>query len=161
MAGENWIVGRTVRKPFKFSNGDFISLLSRFFSRMTPTTTMERWNFFVQVTEPGQSLSDILCQLEPMDDTIASKPEDILIRWERQTFRRLPKSGAILFSVKTDLVRFIDLNAESLRDFAIETRSWPEEVANYKRRNEWGECALQYCDSMQKNQDKTDNECID
>ena len=127
---------------------------------MTPTTTMERWNFFVQVTEPSQSLSDILCQLKPMD-TIASKPEDILIRWERQTFRRLPKSGAILFSVKTDLVRFIDLNAESLRDFAIETRSWPEEVANYKRRNGWGECALQYCDSMQKNQDKTDNECID
>lgn len=110
---------------------------------------MERSNFFVQVTEPGQSLSEILCQLESMDGRVARKPEDILFRWERQSFRRLPKTGAILFSVKTDLVQLKDMTAKELKEFAMEARSWPEEVARYKRRHEWGDCALQFCDSMQ------------
>ena len=108
---------------------------------------MERSNFFVQVTEPAQSLLEILCQLEPMDGNIARRPRDIVLRWERQKFRRLPKTGAVLFSVKTDLVGLTDMTTKELEDFATEVRSWPEEIARYKRRHEWGDCALQFCDS--------------
>ena len=110
---------------------------------------MERFNFFVQVTEPNQTLQDILCQLESLEaNPEPTRPDDVVFRWERQVFRRLPKSGAVLFSVKTGLTKLSDMNASELRDFAIEARSWPEEVANYKLRNLWGDCALQFCDSM-------------
>lgn len=119
-----------------------------FLTKLTPASQMERSSFFVQVTEPSQTLSDILCQLEPMTGIRARCPDDIIFRLERQVFRRLPKTGAVLFSVKTRLLRLRELNALELRNFAIEARSWPEETAKYKGFSEWGPCALQFCDSM-------------
>lgn len=110
---------------------------------------MERSNFFVQVTEPNQSLQDLLCQLEPLErNPEPTRPDDVIFRWERQIFQRLPKSGAVLFSVKTGLTKLSEMSSSDLRNFAIEARSWPEDVANYKRRNLWGDCALKFCDSM-------------
>lgn len=110
---------------------------------------MERSNFFVQVTEPNQTLEDILCPLESLEgNPKPTRPEDVVFRWERQIFRRLPKSGAVLFSVKTGLTKLSEMNPSELRDFAKEARSWPEGVANYKRRNIWGDFALKFCDSM-------------
>ncbi|MCJ1461413.1 hypothetical protein MMC07_000010 [Pseudocyphellaria aurata] len=123
--------------------------VERFFSRISPASPMERSNFFVQVTEPTQSLQDLLCQLEPLEgNPKPTRPDDVIFRWERQIFQRLPQSGAVLFSVKTSLTKLTEMSPSDLRDFAIEARSWPEDVANYKRRNLWGDCALNYCDSM-------------
>lgn len=120
----------------------------RFLTRLTPANQMERSNFFIQVTEPSQTLSDIFCQLEPMKGTRARCPGDIIFRLERQVFRRLPRSGAVLFSVKTRLIRLTELSAPELRDFAAEARSWPEDIAKYKGMLDWGQCALQFCDSV-------------
>ena len=120
----------------------------RFLTKLSPASQMERSSFFVQVTEPGQTLSDILCQLEPMTGMRARCPDDVLFRLERQVFRRLPKTGAVLFSVKTRLIRLTELSAPELRNFAAEARSWPEETARYKGISEWGPCALGFCDSM-------------
>lgn len=120
----------------------------RFLTKLSPASQMERSSFFIQVTEPGQTLSDILCQLEPMVGIRARCPDDILFRLERQVFRRLPHTGAILFSVKTRLIRLTELSAPELRNFAVEARSWPEETARYKGISEWGPCALEFCDSM-------------
>jgi hypothetical protein len=119
----------------------------RFLTKLTPASPMERSNFFMQVTEPTQPLSEIFCQLKPMKGIPARCPDDIIFRLERQVFRRLPKSGAVLFSVKTRLIRLIDLSAPELRDFAAEARSWPEDIAKYKGMPDWGQCALQFCDS--------------
>ena len=111
---------------------------------------MERSNFFIQVTEPSQTLSDIFCQLDPMKGTRARCPGDIIFRLERQVFRRLPRSGAVLFSVKIGLILLTDIIALDLRDFASEARSWPEDIAKYKGMLDWGQCALQFCDSITK-----------
>ena len=120
----------------------------RFLTKLTPTNQMERSAFFIQVTQPSQTLSDILCQLEPMVGVRARCPGDIIFRLERQVFRRLPKTGAVLFSVKTRLIRLTELSVPELRNFAVEARSWPESTARYKGIHDWGECALQFCDSM-------------
>lgn len=123
-------------------------MVLRFLTKLTPTNQMERSSFFVQVTEPGQTLSDILCQLEPMAGIRPRFPSDIIFRQERQVFRRLPNSGAVLFSVKTRLIQLTELTAPELRNFAVEARSWPEETARYKGISDWGPCALQFCDAM-------------
>lgn len=123
-------------------------MILSFLTKLTPASQMERSSFFVQVTEPGQSLSDILCQLEPITGIRPRCPNDIIFRLERQVFRRLPKTGAVLFSVKTRLIQLTELDALELKSFAVEARSWPEETARYKGMSEWGPCALQFCDSM-------------
>lgn len=71
--------------------------------------------------------------------------EDILLRQERQTFRRLPKTGALLFSVKTTLDAFDELPLEQIQALATEIRSWPEDMAKYKGRDIWGQRVLDYC----------------
>ena len=103
---------------------------------------------FVQVIDPNESMSDILCQLEaPSGRKKPGHPGNVLIRRERQTFRRLPKSRAVLFTVKTELEKLTEVKAKDLQELATEIRSWPAEVANYKGRDQWGKCVLDFCDA--------------
>ena len=102
--------------------------------------------FFVQVASPRLGLADTFCQLSPFDfETKATHPESIIIRSERQTFRRLPKTGAVLFAVKTSLRRITDLRMEELVLFSEKVASWPEDIARYKGRHCWGDCVHRYC----------------
>lgn len=62
-----------------------------------------------------------------------TRPEYITLRQERQSLRRLPKTGAIVFTVRTyvepipELVREIGVPGR----IASAIRSWPEDVAGY------------------------------
>ena len=110
---------------------------------------MERSTYFVQVADPKTDLSEILCQTDALEhDVKPATPEQIIIRSERQTFKRLPVTGAILFAVKTSLRPLIELSITELVTFRADVGSWPEEVALYKGRHCWGECALKYCQMM-------------
>lgn len=110
---------------------------------------MERSASFVQVAQEDMTLSEILCQLEGpgSSDSSTVRVDRVLIRRERQTFRRLPKSGALVFTVKTTLTPLQDLDEEELLGLKREMESWPTEVATYKGRHVWGECAMRYCES--------------
>lgn len=62
---------------------------------------MERSARFVQVADLRTDLAHILCKPEPLDyGTKPAGPQHVIIRSERQTFKRLPKTNAILFAVK-------------------------------------------------------------
>lgn len=121
----------------------------RLFSKMSLEHPLERSTLFVQVVGQDESTSDILCQLEaPPEHKGPDHIENIMIRRERQTFRRLPRSNAVLFTVKTDLQKLSKLNVEDLREIATEIRSWPDEIATYKGRERWGKCLLDFCDAI-------------
>ncbi len=88
-------------------------------------------------------------QQEPFADSLPAPPriEDIHIRYERQTLRRLPRTAAVLFLVRTYLTPVTDLcgekdNLHALRS-AIE--AWPEEIAKYKGKHVWGEVFGAWC----------------
>jgi hypothetical protein len=88
-------------------------------------------------------------QQEPFADSLPTPPkiEDIHIRYERQTLRRLPRTGAVIFLVRTYLIPITYLcdekdNVYSLRS-AIE--AWPDEMAKYKGRHVWGEVLRAWC----------------
>ena len=118
------------------------------FTKLSLEHPLERSALFVQVTEPDESISEMLCQLEaPPEDKAPSRPENVLIRQERQTFRRLPRSEAVLFTVKTSLQKLTELIGKDLLDLAGEIRSWPAELARYKGRDRWGKCVLDFCDA--------------
>jgi hypothetical protein len=91
-------------------------------------------------------------QQEPFADTLPSPPkiEDIYIRHERQTLRRLPRTRAVMFLVRTYLTPLTDLleerdNLYSLRS-AVE--AWPEEIARYKGRHVWADVFRRVCDEV-------------
>jgi Protein of unknown function (DUF3445) len=74
---------------------------------------------------------------------------DIIIRHERQTFHRLPKTNAVVFTVKTSITPLVQFPKEELEGLAAEIRSWPEGIATYKGRSLWGRPVLGYCDGTQ------------
>jgi hypothetical protein len=107
---------------------------------------MERSNYFVEVKEPNENLTEILYRPNSLCEKKLSSPlpSDILIRRERQTFRRLPRTGAIVFGVKTYLTPMDELPMAELDNLAKEMKSWPDCVGEYKGRDVWGAKVLEY-----------------
>lgn len=107
---------------------------------------MERSNYFVEVKRPGENLSDILYRPNALCEKalLNPSPEEILIRRERQTFRRLPRTGAIVFGVKTYLTPVNQLPMKELENLATEMKTWPDYVSEYKGRDVWGAKVLEY-----------------
>ena len=125
------------------SGGSLLTAALRNFSRMKVGNSMERSNFFVQTTSTLFHPDPF-----PTSTTGILTVESIIVRHERQTFRRLPNSNAILLTVRTYMDRLTTLNEKQRRDFARTVRDWPDNLARYKGRDFWGRVALQYCDEM-------------
>jgi hypothetical protein len=77
----------------------------------------------------------------------AAIPEKLRLRTERQTLRRLPKTGAVVFTIRvyTVPVQQLALEAGEAARLAAAIRSWPAEVAADK--GGWGTAAAAYLDS--------------
>lgn len=107
---------------------------------------MERSNYFVELKGPNEGLYTTLFRPDGLSEAIQNpRPCDIIIRRERQTFRKLPQSGALLFGVKTTLTPLDELPTEELHNLVREMGSWPEDVANYKGKDIWGQSVLDFC----------------
>jgi len=118
----------------------------RFLARLTPHSPMERSNYFIEVRRPNEDLFSTLFRPDGLsEENNQLRPHDIIIRRERQTFRRLPRSGALVFGVKTTLTALDELPTQELENLAKEIESWPEDVGKYKGRDIWGAKALEFC----------------
>ncbi len=124
-------------------NADGLFLCS-FFSRIRENNEMERSTYFIQATPPEEPLLSNMFRPDTLSQQASPKARDIIVRRERQTFRKLPKSGAVLFAVKTALTPLRDLEQEERLNMAREIRSWPDDIAAYKGRDFWGACVLDF-----------------
>lgn len=107
---------------------------------------MERSNYFLETKDPEEDLGDTL--FRPMglnEQQPGPSINNIFLRRERQTFRRLPRTGALIFGVKTTLNTLDELPVDQLQALATEIQSWPEDMAKYKGRDVWGQRVLEYC----------------
>ncbi|KAG1756092.1 hypothetical protein EDB19DRAFT_1843830 [Suillus lakei] len=75
-------------------------------------------------------------------------PSTLRLRSERQTLRRLPRTGAIVFGIRTYLFKIEELARErGVADrLASAIRSWPEDVGVYKGRKMYRDVLLNYLD---------------
>ncbi|TGO27713.1 hypothetical protein BPAE_0038g00590 [Botrytis paeoniae] len=124
--------------------------VNRYFTHLTPRTCMERSNLFIQATP-------ILFQdipEAPPSPSFPLTPSDIYIRRERQTFTRLPKSNAVLFTVRTYMEKLVDLNSADAEAMAKQIRGWDGELARYKGVGIWGDVTLGYCDGRVEEREK-------
>ena len=76
--------------------------------------------------------------------------EKVYIRCERQTLRRLPDTGWILFTIKTYLDRVSKLNSypKEAENLASLLRSAPDSLLSYKNINSFLEPLLKYLDDL-------------
>ncbi|KAF2735688.1 hypothetical protein EJ04DRAFT_434636 [Polyplosphaeria fusca] len=123
--------------------------VEHYFSRLNDKSCMERSTFFIQIPTPKAPLADYLFVQKPQDffsGTINRLfPEYVVIRRERQTFRRLPKSNTVVFTVKTSVQRLTDLGEEERESIIKEIEAWEPDIANYKGLPLWKRVVFGYC----------------
>jgi hypothetical protein len=118
---------------------------ARFLLGLKVSSPVQRSNYFVQT-------NDAMFQQEPFADSLPSPPrvEDIHIRHERQTLRRLPRTGAVMFLVRTYLTPMTSLGDEKDNLYSLRSaiEAWPEAMASYKGRHVWGEVFGAWCEEV-------------
>ncbi|KAK0191428.1 hypothetical protein F5146DRAFT_1001243 [Armillaria mellea] len=144
----------------------------RFFRRLPVDKPVIRNNYFVQVVQPqGQDLVDPEelawstttngpegefahgHPAHPPERPVVS-PETLRLRTERQTLRRLPLSGAVLFTIRTYVIPIEQLAKEPgvPARMASAVRSWPESVETYKGKELYGSVLVEYLDKCAQEQ---------
>ena len=134
-----------------------------FFRRIQPNAPVVRTNFFVQVddnlawsTHLGSEDDRFRTQVEGWANDLPS-PDFVdkhHYRSERQTLRRLPKSGAVVFTIRTyfEPVKKISEEIGVPGRLASAIRSWGEDSARYKGREQYAKAVLGYLDGKHREQ---------
>lgn len=119
----------------------FLLTKVRFFVNLKVSSPIQRNNLFIQPV-------DGLFHFEPFDEhPVVQKPEDIYLRTELQSLRRLSKSKAIVFSVRTYLTPLTDLKnePEALERLWDAVRHFPDAVSKHKVRHLWNDVFEAFC----------------
>jgi hypothetical protein len=128
-------IGRTmaeVHEPVALLNEQLADPIDRFFERLTPERPFWRLGWGVLDTDE---------HYQPLDGTAPPRPTEpgfhhLHLRVERETLRRLPRTGAILFTIRTHLTplpRLAAADREQAEVLAEAIEALPPEVADYKQ----------------------------
>ncbi|KAK9490902.1 hypothetical protein V1508DRAFT_237159 [Lipomyces doorenjongii] len=132
--------------------------MERFFVRMRVDKPVVRNNYFLQ-TDDDLGWSTAIGP-EDNDDIgwdAAEHAHDITkvhFRSERQSLRRLPKSGGIVFTIRTYFVPITEIAKEPYVPgrLADGIRAWSDDVARYKGRRKFDNIVIDYLDEQHKKQ---------
>ncbi|PMD55740.1 uncharacterized protein K444DRAFT_645446 [Hyaloscypha bicolor E] len=117
--------------------------VNRYFDHLSPKTSMERTNLFIQTTpDLFQDAPEKITEGEII------MPKRLMVRRERQTFMRLANTGAVLFTVRTYMTPLVELGVEELKALKSQVMGWEEEIKVYKGWGIWGEPLLRRCDEV-------------
>lgn len=132
--------------------------MMNFFRRLKPEELVARNNYFIQVDEElawsysiGSEDSDgISWNTAEQDRAIGYH----YFRSERQTLRRLPKSGGVVFTIRTYFHPITEVAQEDYVPgrLASAIRSWGEDVARYKGQKKYQKVLLEYLDKKHQEQ---------
>ncbi|KAI5797670.1 hypothetical protein EDC01DRAFT_33265 [Geopyxis carbonaria] len=132
--------------------------MNNFFSRVMPDGPVLRNNYFIQVDDALPWSHSIGSEDEKGFGWFTAekdKPiEDIFFRSERQSLRRLPKSGGVVFTIRTYFVPIVDICKEPYVPgrLASAVRSWDDKVALYKGKDRYEKVLLEYLDQQHQRQ---------
>ena len=114
-----------------------------YFDHLSPRTCVERYNLFIQTT--NELFQDGL-EIPPPSPLIL-RAEHITVRRERQTFTRLKKTGAVLFTVRTYMQPLTDLTGEEVEGLMSQIQGWEREMKSYKGWDHWGRVVEEWCET--------------
>lgn len=142
--------------------------MMNFFRRIQPGQPVLRNNYFIQVDD-NLAWSHSIGSEDPVSETdsgtskqaegwgSAAKNKAIehhYFRSERQSLRRLPRSGGVVFTIRTYFEPMTKV-AEEVGvpgRLASAVRSWGEDVSRYKGRERYGEVLLEFLDGKHREQ---------
>ncbi|CAF1026145.1 unnamed protein product [Adineta steineri] len=132
--------------------------MERFFQKLMPEQAFVRYNYSIQMDGELAWSSSIGSEdtfgIGRKDARPKTSIENIHFRSERQVLRRLPRSGAILFTVRTYFLPITDIAQEPNVPgrLASALRSWPDEVVRHKGRKVYEDVLLKYLDEKHAEQ---------
>jgi hypothetical protein len=110
------------------------SPVDRFFKNLTADNIVVRANWLIHATPDLFQSGHKLDAATAAAITPENAGEKLWLRVERQTLRRLPRSGAVLFTIRTHVTQLRDAirDTKSARDLATAVRTMPDDVAHYR-----------------------------
>jgi hypothetical protein len=130
----------------------------KFFQRLKCDTFYSRNNYFLQVDDSLPWSHSIGQEDDPIVSwSTAEKDRAIEHHWfrsERQSLRRLPKTGVVCFTIRTYFLPVTELAREDYVPgrLASAIRSWDGKVSDYKGREKYGNVLLEYLDRKHNEQ---------
>jgi len=115
---------------------DLSTKVDSFLRRLTPQAVVGRRNFTIH------ELPDLFAPVTPPVQGVT--PADQWLRSERQTLRRLGRSGAVLFTIKTDQVQLKELAVDTKSRLAARLRAEPADLIGYRDMTDRLPALLQY-----------------
>ena len=110
-----------IHAPVPGLNDRLAPKISQFFDKLAPGKLVARMNSAIMDDpELHQPPSFAALRTPPPPVDAASAGERLLLRMERQTLRRLPETGAVVFTIKTHQMRLPDVAADA--EFATAVR---------------------------------------
>jgi len=114
-----------VHGPVPLLNDRLANPINRFFERLRPDRLYERFNWSL--------VSDPAWVLKPRDrKVVMPAAERDWARIERQTFRKLPQTGAVVFTIAIHRYRIEAFDAPTSAALKRAVDALPEELARYK-----------------------------
>lgn len=133
--------------------------MMNFFRRVKPDGPVLRNNYFMQVDDELAWSSSIGSEdaSEGIGWFTAEKNRAIkhhYFRSERQSLRRLPRSGGVVFTIRTYFHPVAEIAREAYVPgrLASAVRSWGEDVSRYKGKERYGDVLLEYLDRKHEEQ---------
>lgn len=132
--------------------------MMNFFRRLRPEEPVLRNNYFLQVDDGLAWSHSIGSEDAPeVSWNTAEKNKAIghhYFRSERQSLRRLPRSGAVVFTIRTYFEPIQEIAKEPYVPgrLASAVRSWGDDVSRYKGRERYEEVLLQFLDQKHAEQ---------
>ncbi|CAJ2512837.1 Uu.00g009560.m01.CDS01 [Anthostomella pinea] len=131
-----------------------------FFRRLKPEEMVARNNYFMQVDDDlawSWSIGPEDAEGEIAGWNTAEKNRAVdhhYFRSERQTLRRLPKSGGVVFTIRTYFHPVKDVAEEDYVPgrLASAVRSWGDDVSRYKGKERYGDVLLEFLDKKHEEQ---------
>jgi dimethylamine monooxygenase subunit A len=129
--------------------------VDRFFNNLSADTPVWRTNWTIH-DNPAlfRTAHNVTAHdSTPAAVTSSNAGEALWFRVERQTLRRLPESGAVLFTIRTHLTQLCRAicDDKSARDLATVIRSMPDAVLHYRNMNGFRPALLGWLDGRADN----------
>lgn len=134
--------------------------MTKFFTRLTCEKPVVRNNYFIQTddslgwsTSIGDESSDVVGWYTSQP---ATTPDQIYYRSERQSLRRLPKSGAVVFTIRTYFCSMTEMCTEPYipRRLLNGIESWTEDVREYRGYEKFKDVLLPYLEEKAREQEE-------
>ncbi|OJI96875.1 hypothetical protein ASPVEDRAFT_48971 [Aspergillus versicolor CBS 583.65] len=132
--------------------------MMNFFRRLKPEDPVLRNNYFIQVDDSLPWSHSIGSEDAPsVSWNTAQKDKAIenhYFRSERQSLRRLPRSGGVVFTIRTYFEPITAVVQEPYVPgrLASAIRSWGDDVSRYKGKEKYGDVLLEYLDRKHEEQ---------